>query len=160
MNPCPCGYLGDPSGRCRCSDDQVRRYQSQTSGPLLDRIDLHVEVPMLPTALLQEAAQGETSEQVQARVLAARERQLDRQGCTNAQLSGQVRDDVCRLSDEDAQWFRAAIERLQLSARGYHRVLKLARTIADLHNSDTIRKPHLLEAVGYRSLDRYGQGNS
>ncbi|MBM96857.1 MAG: ATP-dependent protease [Oceanospirillaceae bacterium] len=160
MNPCPCGYLGDPSGRCRCTDDQVRRYQSQTSGPLLDRIDLHVEVPMIPTALLQEAAQGESSEQVQARVLAARERQLERQGCTNAQLSGQVRDDVCRLSDEDAQWFRAAIERLQLSARGYHRVLKLARTIADLHNSGDIRKPHLLEAVGYRSLDRYDQGKN
>lgn len=160
MNPCPCGYFGDPSGRCRCTDEQVRRYQSQTSGPLLDRIDLHVEVPMIPTALLQDAAQGESSEQVQARVLAARERQLTRQGCTNAQLSGQMRDDICRLSEDDSQWFRMAIERLQLSARGYHRVLKLARTIADLHDSDTIRKPHLLEAVGYRSLDRYGQSSN
>jgi len=157
MNPCPCGYFGDPSGRCRCTDEQVRRYQSQTSGPLLDRIDLHVEVPMIPTTVLQEAAQGETSEQIQARVRAARERQLARQGCSNAQLSGQKQDEVCRLSDDDNQWFRAAIERLQLSARGYHRVLKLARTIADLNNSDQIRKPHLLEAIGYRSLDRYGQ---
>ncbi len=158
MNPCPCGYFGDPSGRCRCSDDQVKRYQSQTSGPLLDRIDLHVEVPMIPTALLQEAAHGETSEQVQARVLAARQAQINRQGCSNAQLTGQVRDDVCRLGDDDSHWFRGAIERLQLSARGYHRVLKLARTIADLHGSDTIQKAHLFEAVGYRSLDRYVQG--
>ncbi len=112
---------------------------------------------MIPTTVLQEAAQGETSEQIQARVRAARERQLARQGCSNAQLSGQRQDEVCRLSDDDNQWFRAAIERLQLSARGYHRVLKLARTIADLNNSDQIRKPHLLEAIGYRSLDRYGQ---
>jgi len=154
MNPCPCGYFGDPSGRCRCNEEQIRRYQGQTSGPLLDRIDLHVEVPAVPTSVLQQAPAGESSKQVQARVLAARERQLSRQGCTNAELAGQQRDTVCKLSTDDEQWFLQAAEKLNLSARGFHRVLKLARTIADLAGSDPILKPHLMEAIGYRSLDR------
>lgn len=154
MNPCPCGYLGDPSSRCRCTSEQVQRYQSQTSGPLLDRIDLHVEVPAIATELLQQAATGDTSQQVQQRVLAARERQLTRQGCSNAELEGEVRDRVCALAEQDHEWFRQAVQRLQLSARGYHRVLKLARTIADLEGDDRIGRTHLMEAVGYRSLDR------
>lgn len=154
MNPCPCGYLGDPSSRCRCTSEQVQRYQSQTSGPLLDRIDLHVEVPAIATELLQQAATGDTSQQVQQRVLAARERQLTRQGCSNAELEGEVRDRVCALAEQDHEWFRQAVQRLQLSARGYHRVLKLARTIADLSGDDWIGRLHLMEAVGYRSLDR------
>lgn len=158
MNPCPCGYLGDPAGRCRCSADQVQRYQGQISGPLLDRIDLHVEVPAMPAELLQQAATGETSAQVQARVLAARQRQQDRQGCSNADLEGEMRDRVCALSDEDQAWFKSAVQRLQLSARGYHRVLKLARTIADLSADQQIGRVHLMEAVGYRSLDRRNQG--
>ncbi|WP_221793537.1 YifB family Mg chelatase-like AAA ATPase [Oceanobacter mangrovi] len=156
MNPCPCGYFGDPSGRCRCNEEQIRRYQGQTSGPLLDRIDLHVEVPAMPTALLQQAPPGESSQVVQQRVLAARQRQLQRQGCSNNELAGQQRDQVCALQADDEAWLLAAAEKLNLSARGFHRVLKLARTIADLAGSEHIHKPHLLEAIGYRSLDRLG----
>ncbi len=157
MNPCPCGYFGDPSGRCRCNEEQIRRYQGQTSGPLLDRIDLHVEVPSVPTAILQQSPPGESSREVQQRVLAARTRQLDRQGCTNAELAGQQRDVMCKLTSDDEQWFLRAAEKLNLSARGYHRVVKLARTIADLAQSAEIQKPHLMEAIGYRSLDRLAQ---
>lgn len=155
MNPCPCGYFGDPSGRCRCTQEQIRRYQGQTSGPLLDRIDLHVEVPPMPPALLQQAPEGESTAQVQARVMAARERQLQRQGCINAGLAGKQRDAMCQLSAEDSDWLMTAIERLQLSARGFHRILKVARTIADLEAATVIARPHLMEALGYRTLDRY-----
>lgn len=155
MNPCPCGYFGDPSGRCQCPPEQVRRYQGQTSGPLLDRIDLHVEVPPIPTEMLQQAPQGETSEQVQQRIVRVRERQLARQGCINAELTGDLRDQMCTLVSDDRQWLLAAIERLQLSARAYHRVLKIARTIADLNNRAWIERPHLLEALTYRTIDRY-----
>tara|TARA_R110002167_G_C12644750_1_gene648668 strand:- start:43 stop:1566 length:1524 start_codon:yes stop_codon:yes gene_type:complete len=155
MNPCPCGYFGDPSGRCRCNEEQVRRYQGQASGPLLDRIDLHVEVPAIPAALLHQSAPGESSAAVQQRVLVARQRQLHRQGCCNAELGGNERDRVCQLAEADSVWFLAAVEKLNLSARGYHRVLKLARTIADLDGAEQIGRPHLLEAVGYRSLDRF-----
>lgn len=155
MNPCPCGYFGDSSGRCRCSTEQVRRYQGQTSGPLLDRIDLHVEVAALPPSLLQKAPAGEPSMQVQERVMAARERQLKRQGCTNAALPAKLRDAFCKLSAEDEAWFLATIERLNLSARGYHRLLNIARTIADLDAKPSIERSHLLEALGYRALDRY-----
>jgi magnesium chelatase family protein len=157
MNPCPCGYFGDPSGRCQCSADQVRRYQRQASGPLLDRIDLHVEVPPIPTAMLQQAPQGENSAAVQEKVMAARERQLSRQGCINAELNGELRDQMCALVTDDRQWLLGAIERLQLSARAYHRVLKIARTIADLQRKDWIERPHLLEALSYRTIDRYLQ---
>tara|TARA_Y100001001_G_scaffold163956_1_gene194512 strand:- start:3260 stop:4759 length:1500 start_codon:yes stop_codon:yes gene_type:complete len=157
MNPCPCGYFGDASGRCRCSSEQIRRYQGQTSGPLLDRIDLHVEVPPMPPALLQQAPPGESSATVQQRVIAARQRQLDRQGCTNAALSGNQRDEVCRLTIEDQNWLMTAIEHLQLSARGFHRILKIARTIADLDGAEQIGRAHLMEAMGYRTLDRYLQ---
>src|SRR5690606_38169282 len=132
MNPCPCGYFGDPSGRCRCTGEQIRRYQGQTSGPLLDRIDLHVEVPALPPALLQQAPPGESSATVQSRVMAARQRQWQRQGCANAALDPQQRGQFCALQQADEDWFLSAIEKLQLSARGYHRLLKIARTVADL----------------------------
>jgi magnesium chelatase family protein len=155
MNPCPCGYFGDPSGRCRCNEEQIRRYQSQTSGPLLDRIDLHVEVPTIPTAVLQQTGRGESSLDVQLRVLKARQRQQERQGCSNAMLEGEQRELMCKLGQQEQDYLLQACERLQLSARGYHRVLKLARTIADLAGSVAIEKIHLLEAIGYRSLDRF-----
>ena len=157
MNPCPCGYFGDPSGRCQCSTDQIRRYQGQASGPLLDRIDLHVEVPPIPTAMLQQAAQGDSTQTVQQRVMQARERQLQRQGCINAELGGDIRDQVCALQENDREWLLAAIETLNLSARAYHRVLKIARTIADLQVRESIERPHLLEALSYRTIDRYLQ---
>ncbi|WP_300425856.1 YifB family Mg chelatase-like AAA ATPase [Thalassolituus sp.] len=155
MNPCPCGYFGDSSGRCQCSPDQVRRYQGQTSGPLLDRIDLHVDVPPVSPGLLQQAPPSEASIQVQNRVVAARERQLTRQGCANGELAGSLRDRVCRLSNEDQVWFLDMIERLNLSARSFHRLLTVARTIADLAAQDDIGRMHLMEAVGFRALDRY-----
>lgn len=155
MNPCPCGYFGDASGRCRCTQDQIRRYQGQTSGPLLDRIDLHIDVPPISPSLLQKAPIAENSAAVQARVIAARNIQLERQACINADLSPKLREQVCALSDEDGQWFLNAIERLDLSARGFHRLLKIGRTIADLDNKENIQRKHLLEALSYRALDRY-----
>lgn len=157
MNPCPCGYYGDSSGRCRCTPAQIQRYQSNTSGPLLDRIDLHVEVPAIAPSELQQAPEGESTAIVQARVMAARNVQLERQGCTNMQLSPNQRNQVCKLNGNDETWFLQAIERLNLSARGFHRLLKIARTIADLQHEADIQRPHLLEALSYRALDRYIQ---
>lgn len=158
MNPCPCGYHGDASGRCQCTPDQVRRYQGQTSGPLLDRIDLHVDVPPVSPALLQKAPPSESSEAVQARVMNARNQQLQRQGCVNAELQGEMRDQVCQLSEMDQLWLLDAIERLNLSARSYHRLLSVARTLADLASEEHISRVHLMEALGFRALDRYRMG--
>lgn len=155
MNPCPCGYFGDASGRCRCTQDQIRRYQGQTSGPLLDRIDLHIDVPPISPSTLQTAPKTESSATVQARVIAARNVQIERQACINADLSPKLREQVCALSVEDEQWFLSAIERLDLSARGFHRLLKISRTIADLDGKKGIERTHLLEALSYRALDRY-----
>lgn len=155
MNPCPCGYYGEPSGRCQCTPDQIRRYQGQTSGPLLDRIDLHVDVPPISPQLLQQAPPSETSETVRERVISARERQLMRQGCANGRLTGRQRDDVCRLNQSDEAWLLDTIARLNLSARSYHRLLTIARTIADLAEADNIERSHLMEAIGFRALDRY-----
>lgn len=153
MNPCPCGYLGDPGGRCRCAPDQIQRYRQRISGPLLDRIDLQVEVPRLPSRELQ-GPRGETSAAVRARVTAARQRQLARQGCTNAQLDGAALDHHCRLGPAEEALLRSALDRLGLSARGYHRILRVARSIADLAATETIAAEHLGEALGYRNLDR------
>jgi magnesium chelatase family protein len=150
MNPCPCGYLGHPSGKCRCTPDQVSRYRARLSGPLLDRIDLHVEVPALPERDLIDAPSGEASAPVRARVIAARERQLTRQGKTNADLGNAEIDQHCRLDAAGAALLRQAMARLNLSARAYHRILKLARTLADLASSETIAAAHVAEAVQYR----------
>ena len=150
MNPCPCGYAGDPSGRCRCTPDQVRRYRDRVSGPLLDRIDLHVEVPRQS---LNGHDPGEPSALVRKRVLAARQRQAGR-GSVNARLDvGGIRDH-CPLPAKLAHFLEQACERLQLSARAHHRILRVARTIADLDDSRTIEMSHLSEAIGYRQLDR------
>jgi len=157
MNPCPCGYLGHPSGRCRCSPDQVQRYRARLSGPLLDRIDMHVEVPSLP----REDRQGqngdvaiETSAAVRERVVGAFERARARAGVANAALETAAVNQHCRLGAEQADLLDGAIERLGLSARARHRVLKVARTIADLAGSEAIAAPHLMEALSYRRLDR------
>ncbi len=160
MNPCPCGHLGDSGARCRCSQAQIQRYQARISGPLLDRIDMQLEMPRPPRSALRPGpAQGETSAQVRRRVSAARQRQLQRQNKTNALLSTAEIARHCRLSASDQQLLEHAIDRLRLSPRAYHRVLKLARTIADLAASETITTTHLSEALSFRRLDRQSAQN-
>ncbi len=151
MNPCPCGYDGDASGRCRCRPEQIKRYQDKLSGPLLDRIDLHITVPALPIADLQNAQAGETSEQVRTRVSAAHKRQLIRQKKVNNELSPSEIDKYIQLGEAEQQLLQLAQQRLNLSARGYHRVLRVARTIADLADSIDITSVHVSEALSYRS---------
>jgi len=150
MNPCPCGFHGALSGKCRCTPDQVARYRNKLSGPLLDRIDLQIEVPALAADDLQKPADGETSASVRARVSAARERQQSRQGRPNAQLTPGDIDRHCQLAAEGAALLKQAMSRLGLSARAYHRLLRVARSIADLAGSVDIASPHLAEAVQYR----------
>ena len=155
MNPCPCGHLGDPRHACHCSSEQIARYRGRISGPLLDRIDLQIEVPSLPAGALDGSApRGEDSATVRTRVSAARQRQQQRQGCANAQLQGAALDQHARLDEPGRALLLQAMERLGLSARGYHRVLRVARTIADLADAETIGVAHLTEAIGYRRLDR------
>jgi len=152
MNPCPCGFLGHPSGRCRCTPDQVSRYRARLSGPLLDRIDLHVEVPALPESELIAANAGERSEQVRARTLAARARQMERQHKPNAHLVGREIEQFCVADEAAIALLKQAISRLNLSARGYHRVLRVARSIADLAGDERISATHVAEAVQYRRM--------
>lgn len=153
MNPCPCGYVGDPSGRCNCTPDAIARYRSRLSGPLLDRIDLKLEVPRVPLAELRSAATGETSAVVRDRVMAARAIQQQRAGKPNAFLGNHEIETCCRLGTNEQTLFDRAVERLGLSARAYHRVLRVARTIADLAGSGSIQTPHLSEAIQFRRFD-------
>jgi magnesium chelatase family protein len=156
MNPCPCGYQGDPSGRCRCTSEQVQRYQGRLSGPLLDRIDMHVLVPPLPQSELLRPSKrrGESSATVRQRTIKAREVQLTRQGKPNAMLYGEAVMQQCQIREQDFNYLEQAMQKLGLSARAIHRVLKLARTIADLAGEQQIQLPHLQEALGYRVLGR------
>ena len=156
MNPCPCGYLGDAGGRCRCTADRIARYRSRISGPLLDRIDMHVEVPNVTRHILQARTGGmpENTETVAARVAAAHARQLQRQGKPNGRLNNREVEGACRLSPAQAELLQRAVERLGLSARALHRVLKVTRTIADLAGCDMIRDEHLSESISYRRLGR------
>ena len=150
MNPCPCGYLGHPQRACRCTPDAITRYQSRISGPLLDRIDMQLAVPAMSTADLLDAPGGEGSATIARRVLLAREQQLARQQSANAQLSSVNIDRYCQPDPAATALLRAAIERLHWSARAYHRVLKVARTIADLAGSAQIGSSHAAEAIQYR----------
>lgn len=155
MNPCPCGFLGDVRGRCRCTEEQVARYRARISGPLLDRIDLHVEVPAVSSeSLSDQAPEGESSCDVRARVFQARARQLARQDKPNATLSQRETTQVCAVKGAVRDLVLQAMERLGLSARAYHRLLRLSRTIADLDESDTITARHMSEAIHFRLLDR------
>ncbi len=154
MNPCPCGYLGHHSGKCRCTPDQVARYRSKISGPLLDRIDIQIEVPAASEQDLMRQAQGESSDAIRQRVEAAYQRQLARQGRANARLTVKDIDKYCVPDNVGENLLRQAITRLNFSARAYHRVLKLARTIADMTASEEITSMHIAEAVQYRKLDR------
>lgn len=151
MNPCPCGYYGDKSGRCHCRPEQIKRYQEKLSGPLLDRIDLHITVPALPASDLQSAQKGEASSAVRERVIQAYHRQQARQGKLNSELSPSELDEFAPLGEAESRILAMAQSRLNLSARGYHRVLRVARTIADLAGSENIQTPHLTEALSYRS---------
>jgi len=150
MNPCPCGYLGHRTRACRCTPALISRYQDRISGPLLDRIDMRIEVPSLTERELLDAPASEPSEQVARRVLRAHERAMSRQRCANAMLSGADIDRLCRPQGAGRQLLQAASTRLGWSARAYHRVLKLARTIADLDNADQLATAHLAEAIQYR----------
>jgi magnesium chelatase family protein len=155
MNPCPCGYLGDLHGDCHCSGDRVANYRAKISGPLLDRIDLHVEVGRLPKdALRIDHQRGESSRTVAKRIRAARRIALDRSGTCNASLEGEQRDTACRSSRDGLKLLEDATERLGLSVRAYHRVLRVSRTIADLAGKEEIATPHIAEALSLRVLDR------
>jgi magnesium chelatase family protein len=154
MNPCPCGYLGHYSGKCRCTLDQVARYRGRISGPLIDRIDIHLEVPAVPQDDLLRQTAGEDSGAVRARVTAAHQVQIDRQSKANSRLATREIDMWCAADAAAEGLLRQAIAKLNLSARAYHRVLKLARTIADLAKSEAIAAAHVAEAIQYRKLDR------
>jgi magnesium chelatase family protein len=150
MNPCMCGWHGDVSGRCRCTPDQVTRYRGKLSGPLLDRIDLTVEVPAVPAEALQQKPDGESSATVRDRVSAALGRQMARQGKPNARLNTKEIDRHCQPDAAGAALLKQAATRLGLSARAFHRVQKVARTIADLAGTEQIGAAHIAEAVQLR----------
>jgi magnesium chelatase family protein len=159
MNPCPCGYQGDPVHACRCAPPEVERYRSRVSGPLLDRIDIHLEVPAVPYRDLTSMPAEESSAAIRARVERAREVQRrrfrDRPGVhANARMAARDVRRHCSLSAPVEELLRGAVTRLGLSARAYHRVLKIARTIADLGGSEALASNHVSEAIQYRSLDR------
>ena len=153
MNPCPCGYLGHASGRCRCAPDAIARYRARISGPLADRIDLKVEAPVPREAELMDGAGGELSDDIRRRVAAARDRQLARQGAPNALLGTREIERHCLLEQAAEVLLRQAISRLALSARAYHRVLRVARSIADLDGAPHIALAHVAEAIQYRRMD-------
>lgn len=159
MNPCPCGYSGHPTMECQCTPQQVMRYRSRISGPLLDRFDLHVEVPVQAGGVLLGAGEtGESSASVREQVLRARARQSER-GVLNAALAGKALHEASHLNAESEKLLSGAMEKLGLSARALHRILRVARTLADLDDQPAVTRNYLMEALGYRQLDRQ-QGQS
>jgi len=165
MNPCPCGYYGDPTHHCACTPGQIQRYMNKISGPLLDRIDIHCEIQAVPFAQLSQMQQGEPSEKIRERVIRARNIQTERfnslpkqggQGRVycNAQMTERMLHEFAEPDESSLEMLRTAMERLKLSARAYNRILKVARTIADLAGSEKVESVHIAEAIGYRSLDR------
>ena len=163
MNPCPCGYYNHPTIECTCPPGAVHRYLNKVSGPLMDRIDIHIEVTPVPVTELGKSQAAEPSSVIRERVIAARAIQTERFKNTpnvhcNAQMTSKLTRQYCQLSDECRNIMEAAMNRLGLSARAYDRILRVARTIADLANSDKITPTHLSEAITYRSLDRESWG--
>jgi magnesium chelatase family protein len=153
MNPCPCGYLSHYNNRCRCTPDKINRYRAKISGPLLDRIDIHIEVAALKQDELMKAADGESSALIRARVQQAHQRQLQRQQKSNNALSTSEIEQVCRADQASLDLLKQAIQKFNLSARAYHRILKVARTIADLQDAADIQSQHIAEAIQYRRND-------
>jgi len=158
MNPCPCGYLGDARHQCKCSPMQIERYMGRISGPLLDRIDLHIEVPAVPFQELSASADGTSSAAMRAQVRRARDVQRARFGADNHRLNSRMTTrqlrKFCALDAEGRGLLQTAMDELGLSARAHDRILRVARTIADLEGADAIRSAHGVEAIGYRSPDR------
>ena len=159
MNPCPCGYFGDLKRECRCSPVQVQRYRQRISGPLLDRIDLHIEVPAVEYRDIASERAEEHSDAIRARVGQARERQQarfrsDKKTTCNARMTPRAIKANCKLSNESQELIRIAMSELNLSARAYDRILKVSRTIADLAQSEDISPEHVSEAIQYRTFDR------
>ena len=159
MNPCPCGYFGDPTRECHCTPPMIQRYVSKISGPLLDRIDIHIEVPAVKYKELRAPSSAEDSASVRQRVIAARDRQLERfnsekKTYANAQMMPKMIRKHCIITPEGEKLLENAITRLGLSARAHDRILKVARTIADLDGGSGIEPRHLSEAIQYRTLDR------
>ena len=163
MNPCPCGFFNHPEKECTCPPGGVQKYLNKISGPLLDRIDLHVEVTPVPFNELQSVKEYEKSDSIRERVIKAREIQTERYKDSkdvyaNAQMSSKQLKEICVISTPGANMLKIAMEKLNLSARAYDRILKVSRTIADLAGSEDIKPEHLAEAIQYRSLDREGWG--
>jgi magnesium chelatase family protein len=157
MNPCPCGYAGSTKRECVCTPEQVMRYMNKLSGPLMDRIDLQVEVSSLsPEILSQQANNQNENLTLKEKILAARQRQLDRQGKCNKALGVQELEAHCFLEDSSRNLLNQAMQKFNLSARAYHRIVKVARTIADLSESNMILSEHMAEALTYRCLDKAG----
>ena len=159
MNPCPCGYFGDPTHHCVCTPGQIQKYMNRISGPLLDRMDLHIEVPVVPFNQLSQMQPGESSAAIRKRVIAARKRQEERyknfKGVySNAQMTERMIHQFAEPDEQSLDMLRTAMERLHLSARAYNRILKVARTIADLEGTERVLSHHIAEAIGYRNLDR------
>ncbi len=158
MNPCPCGYLGDARRECRCSVPQIQRYRAKISGPLLDRIDIHIEAPALSIEEIRSEKKGESSAQLRSRIKGARTLQAQRFRATptacNARMQHSQIRQHCSINEQQGNLLQQAMEELHLSARAYDRILKVARTIADLDGSEQMESPHLLEAIQYRNLDR------
>jgi magnesium chelatase family protein len=163
MNPCPCGYYNHPDKECTCIPGAIQRYLNRISGPLYDRIDIHIEVIPVPFKELSNSQQSEKSEKIRERVITARHIQENRykeiKGIyCNAQMSTKLLREFCKIDDSGKTLFKNAMEKLGLSARAYDRILKVSRTIADLDNSNDIKSEHLAEAIQYRSLDRDNWG--
>ena len=165
MNPCPCGYYGDPTHNCACTPGQIQRYMNKISGPLLDRIDIHCEIQAVPFAQLSQMQPGEPSQMIRERVMKARQIQTERFSSLpkqvgavkvycNAQMTERMLHEFAEPDAASMDMLRMAMERLKLSARAYSRILKVARTIADLEGSENVLTQHIAEAIGYRSLDR------